>query len=151
MSKIEYCYNDTTSDCTLTNTYSIFLVLILVLIALWTIASFWVICLDLFFYKTLDFDITNTSDTFCVAVCITLLFVAITYFIKYSGIVPNLETRILGVGKDETKEKHPQIKGTSFEKVIDLTQNQELQGAIVPTNSVLRTLRAERLVAAGAL
>jgi hypothetical protein len=113
--------------------------LVLVLVFLWVIASFWVIFLDVFFYKVLDFDITKPQDTLCVAICVTLLFIFITYIVKYFGVIPNLEEKLLGVSS--TKK----IKGATYEKVIDLTQNPELQGAIIPTDSVISTLRAERL------
>lgn len=139
------CQIDYQSDCpitclTLTNTYSVFIMLVLVLVFLWVIASFATIALDNLFYRTLDFDITKTSDTFCVTVCIFLIFIFITYLIKYLGVIPNLEQRILGVGGNERK-----IKGPNYSKFIDLSENLELQGGGIVNNDFLSTLRAERL------
>lgn len=127
------------SECTLTSSYSIFIAIVLLLIFLWSISSFVVIFLDNFFYRTIDFDITNTWDTLCVAVCVILLFLAFTYIVKYSGILPDLETRLIGV-----KAHGPKGAPRGF-GIIDVTQNAELQGGIVASSNFLTQLRAERL------
>lgn len=142
--EVSYHSDNPVSACTLTNTYSIFITLIFVLVFLWVIASFWVIFLDLFFYKTVDFDVTSTTDTFCVAMCITIFFVILTYLIKYSGIVPNLEQRLLGVGSTE-KSREMKVKGPNYSKFVDISDSLELQGGGIVSDDVINSLRAARL------
>lgn len=131
------------SNFTLTNTYSIFILLILLLIFLWVCAPFVTIWYDNLFFRTLDFDITSTWDTFAVAVLVISIFLLFTYLLKYMGFLPSLEMRLLGVSNEE-KFDSKRIKGGASEKVIDLSQNPELQGAIVPRNSILTQLRLQR-------
>ena len=128
----------------LTNTYSIFVILVLLLVFLWCCAPFITIWYDNLFFRTLDFDITSTWDTFCVAVSVIMIFILMTYIIKYCGFIPALETRLIGVSDQEETGVPKKVKGGASEKVIDLSQSPELQGAIVPRNSILTQLRLAR-------
>ena len=143
--KPQYYSDYPASACTLTNTYSIFIALVFVLVFMWVIASFLTVACDLLFFKTLDFDITSTADAFCVAICIFLLFVFITFIMKYIGIIPNLEQRLLGVGSDSGDKKERGVKGPNYSKFIDISDNLELQGGFVNANDVLNNLRATRI------
>lgn len=142
--EVSYHSDNPVSACTLTNTYSIFITLIFVLVFLWVIASFGTIWLDNLFFRSLGFDITNTWDTFAVTVCVFLLFIFITFIIKYFGIVPNLEQRLLGVGSTE-KKSEMKVKGPNYSKFVDISENLELQGGGVVNNDFLTDLRAARL------
>ena len=142
--KPQYYSDYPASACTLTNTYAIFIALVFVLVFLWIIGGFGSIFLDNLFFRTLDFDITSTIDTFCVTVCVFLLFVFITFIMKYIGIIPNLEQRLLGVGSDSGNKKERGVKGPNYSKFIDISDSLELQGGFV-ANDFLTDLRAARI------
>lgn len=111
--------------CYLTDTYSIFVVLIILLVLLWSCSTFFVIFFDNLFYKTLKYNSQDTFDSFCVAVIVLVIFLAITFIIR-ALFLPDLEKRMLSVDKREEK---PTPKG-----MLDLARRLEVTGGSVTSD-----------------
>lgn len=74
--------------------FSIFIVLIVLLLISWSLVTFWQRFLENFFYTTLGFDPDSTIISLFVAILATSFFFLIVWLIKFSGMVPNVDLLI---------------------------------------------------------
>lgn len=74
--------------------YSIFIVLILLLLISWSLVTFWQRFLENFFYTTLGLNPEDTLTSLWISIFATGMFFLIVFLIKYFRIIPNIDVLI---------------------------------------------------------
>ncbi len=110
--------------CYATSSFSIFILIAILLVFLWSIAVFIALFFDNLFYRSLKFDRTNTFDNFCVALTVLVLFFITAYLIKIA-FLPDLEKRMFS------------IRNRGEKAAIDVTKRPESVGGALASDTTI--------------
>jgi hypothetical protein len=80
--------------------FSVFVVLILLLLISWSLVTFWQRFLENFFYGTLGYNPDITLNSLWVAILSTGIFFLIVWLIKYLEIIPNVDILIFDYNEE---------------------------------------------------
>ena len=80
--------------------FSIFAIIITLLLVSWSLVTFWQRFLENFFYNTLGLNPENTLVTLGIAIFATLFFLFIVWFIKVLNVIPNIDSLIFDYNEE---------------------------------------------------
>lgn len=80
--------------------FTIFCIIIVLLLLSWSLVTFWQSFLENLFYRTLGYDPESTLATLWIAILTTAGFLLIVWLIKSLGIVPNIDVLIFDYNED---------------------------------------------------
>ena len=95
--------------------FSVFAIIIILLLVSWSLVTFWQRFLENLFYNTLGLNPESTTVTMFIAIFATLFFLLIVWLIKVLNIVPNIDLLIFDYNEESNIGGNiDAVRGTRF-------------------------------------
>lgn len=98
--------------------FSVFIVIITLLLISWSLVTFWQRFLENFAYNTLELNPDDTWISLLLAISTTAAFLGIVWLIKITGIIPNLDYLIYDYQEETIGGPLGRLRGTGIGKRI---------------------------------